>query len=243
MKMQLISDVHVEFHADGGAGFLRALDATGVDLLVVAGDLGLARDLAGAFAILCAKYPAVAFVLGNHELYTSRPHAVEAHMAEIAARHRNLHWLDESAVVIGGQRVVGTSLWFGSDAGAEADRLRLNDFRAIDGFADWVFAKNAHAQKFLRENVRPGDVVVTHHLPSWRCTHPKYAGSPLNKYFVCDLEPLIVARQPRYWLFGHTHERVREVVGACTLVANPFGYARVEPESNAAFDERLILDV
>jgi hypothetical protein len=60
---------------------------------------------------------------------------------------------------------------------------------------------------------------------------------------VCDLEPLIVAQQPRYWLFGHTHEQAREQIGGCTLVANPFGYLRMEPQINSAFDWRLILQI
>lgn len=243
MKLQLISDVHVEFHADRGDVFLKSLDPTGVDLLVVAGDLGLAKDLDHCFAILCAKYPAVAFVLGNHELYQSSPRTVEELVAAVVKKHKNLHWLDESVIEVKGQRVVGTSLWFPSDVGHERDRDGMNDFRLIHGLTGWVFEKNRRALAFLDKEVRRGDVVVTHHLPSWRCVHPKYAGSSLNRYFVCDVEPLIAERQPKLWLHGHTHEQTRERVGDCQIVANPFGYLRVENGSNMKFDERLILEV
>ena len=37
MKIQVMSDLHLEMHADGGAEFIRELDPTGVDVLVLAG--------------------------------------------------------------------------------------------------------------------------------------------------------------------------------------------------------------
>lgn len=239
MRLQLLSDLHVEFHADGGRALLGSLDPSGVDLLVVAGDLGLIGDLARSLAILCAKYSAVAYVLGNHEFYRSSPRTVEAEVRRIVAQHENLHWLDESVIEISGQRVLGTSLWFATDVGHERDREHINDFHLIHGLTGWVFEKNRRARAFLEKEARKGDVVVTHHLPSWRCVHPKYAGSSINRYFVSDLEPLIVDRQPALWLHGHTHEQVRERIGDCQIVCNPLGY----PREGNRFDDHLVLTV
>src|SRR5450631_3269273 len=43
MKLQIMSDLHLEMHADRGAEFIRSLDPTGVDVLVLAGDITMAR--------------------------------------------------------------------------------------------------------------------------------------------------------------------------------------------------------
>lgn len=43
MKLQTMSDLHLEMHAEGGAELIRELDPTGVDLLVLAGDITTAR--------------------------------------------------------------------------------------------------------------------------------------------------------------------------------------------------------
>ena len=43
MKLQIMSDLHLEMHADGGAELIRELDPTGVDVLVLAGDITTAR--------------------------------------------------------------------------------------------------------------------------------------------------------------------------------------------------------
>lgn len=243
MRFQLISDLHTEFHRDNGDAMLKSFDPTDVDLLIVAGDFSSGHYIEPTMGALCAKYPHVAFVLGNHEFYKSDPRVTQERARAAVAKYTNLTWLDESVVEVAGKRIIGTTMWFPRDTGREQDRNGLNDFRLIRHFTDWVFMKNQLAQEFLRRELRAGDIVVTHHLPSPRCIHPKYAGSPINKYFVCDMEALITERQPRYWLFGHTHEQVRERIGNCELIANPFGYLGVEPEANRRFGERLVFEI
>ena len=58
MKLQIMSDLHFEMHADGGAELIRELDPTGVDVLVLAGDITMARhyeDLASVFKPLARE--------------------------------------------------------------------------------------------------------------------------------------------------------------------------------------------
>jgi len=43
MKLQIMSDLHLEMHADRGVEFIRHLDPTGVEVLVLAGDITMAR--------------------------------------------------------------------------------------------------------------------------------------------------------------------------------------------------------
>src|SRR5664279_996561 len=87
MKIQMMSDLHLEMHADGGAELIRELDPTGVDLLVLAGDITMARyyeSLASVFEPLATKYRHILYVPGNHEYYKSSPKQVARNLAKLA---------------------------------------------------------------------------------------------------------------------------------------------------------------
>jgi predicted phosphodiesterase len=80
-----MSDLHFEMRADGGAELIRELDPTGVDVLVMAGDITMARhyaDLESVFKPLVRKYRHILYVPGNHEYYKSSPREVGAQPGE-----------------------------------------------------------------------------------------------------------------------------------------------------------------
>ena len=242
MNIQVMSDVHVEFHADRGRAFVSALDPTGVDVLVVAGDLGtLGGGLVAALDGLCDRYPCVVYVTGNHEYYGSERRDVHDVLAGFSASHRNFHVLENGAVVLGGRRFVGTTLWFRDDPGNAAQEGRLADFHEIGRFRNWVYEVNEGATRFLEATIAAQDVVVTHHLPSPESIAPQFRGSPLNRFFVCDLSPLIRRVQPALWIHGHTHATLDYSMERTRVVCNPFGYAG--HEENAAFRDRFIIKV
>ena len=73
-------------HADGGAELIRELDPTGVDVLVLAGDITMARhyaDLESVFNPLAKKYRHILYVPGNHEYYKSSPTEVGRNLANL----------------------------------------------------------------------------------------------------------------------------------------------------------------
>ena len=240
MRVLVFSDPHLEFHADQGQSFVASMPKD-VDAVVVAGDLASYGLLAQSVKLLCDSFPEVVLVNGNHDFYGSNPKSVSQTMKRLAQRHQNLHWLDESVAVIQGQRFVGTTLWFADDPLAFRHRAAMNDFHMIQGFVPWVTQKNTLARRFLEREVRAGDLVITHHLPSPQCTPEEYKHSPLNPFFVCDMEPLIHDRKPSLWVFGHTHNSRDFFLGGTRLIANPFGYAR--HEENPVFDWNCVLEV
>lgn len=71
MRIQILSDVHAEFHQDHGLSFLDALDPTDVDVLVVAGDLGIDQSLLTMIDGLADLYPQVV-LWGETMSYTGR---------------------------------------------------------------------------------------------------------------------------------------------------------------------------
>jgi predicted phosphodiesterase len=245
VKLQIMSDLHLEMHADQGAGFVGALDPTGVDVLVLAGDITSAQryeTLASTFTPLARKYPHILYVPGNHEYYKSSPAQVARNLAQLCVELPAVAVPENRVAVIDGQRFVVGTMWFRGDP--EATRLRgfLSDFHVIRGFEPWVYEQNAAFERLLDAELAPGDVVLTHHLPAPGSIWPRFVGSPLNVFFLCDMTAHIEARRPKLWIHGHTHTRCDYRLGATRVVANPLGYPK-ELVSQAAFDPRFCVDV
>lgn len=246
MKIQVLSDVHTDHHLDGGQLFVSLLDPTDIDVLVVAGDIGTRNGIAPALKMLCDKYPHVVYTPGNHEYYERTWGHVDK-VLNLATRIPNLHILRDSSVEINGQRFIGCTLWFPWSEACETHALSMNDFNYIQGFVFEVYDRNSASVKYLWDNVQKGDVVVTHHMPTPKATPPRFATSPLNAFFVCNMEDLIQARSPAAWVFGHTHNNYEGQIGETRLVCNPFGYIwgvpANKPQENPAFDWKKVISL
>jgi Icc-related predicted phosphoesterase len=223
-------------HRDAGHSFVTSLDPDGVDVLVIAGDLACADAVPDALELLCAHFDrsVVVYVHGNHEVYGTTLASLRADLRRAARHLPRLRWLDCDAVTIAGVRFLGAPLWFARAQDADAAKARMHDFSAIPDLEAWVYRENERARAFLEAELRASDVVVTHHLPCNASVAPRWRDSPLNAFFVCDLEPLLRSRRPSLWIHGHTHESVDVLVGETRVVCNPFGYARLE--ENPRFD-------
>ena len=244
MRVLVLSDLHLEFFPDNGGRFVEKLDPSGVDVLVLAGDISLVSQgsLRAALKWLCDKFPEVVFVLGNHEFYNASVDSTLDEIADIARLTPNLHWLENSTVEISGQRFVGSTLWFPDlPDGQNAHFSRgLNDFHYIMGFREWVYGRNTESVRFLEDTVQKGDVVITHHIPTIEGVHPKWMSdvNGFGRFFLTQL-PKEVLRRPRLWFYGHTHDSMAFEIGDCQFRCNPFGYYM--REENPQFDKRLIL--
>ncbi len=244
MRVQLLSDLHFEFMADHGRSFLASLDPEGVDVLVLAGDIATRSILRQALLGFADHYPEVIYVPGNHEYYGSSRERVDELLERACASLSNVHWLRDSSVTLGGQRFLGGTLWFPLQKDNRLYERQIGDFRHIEGFRDWVYEAHDTTRRYLAADLRPDDVVVTHHLPHPAAVAPRWRGNSLNRFFLSDCSDLIAQAQPKLWLFGHTHDSVDELVGPpeapTRLLCNPFGYAAIH-QLNRDFDPRLIL--
>ena len=119
MKLQLLSDLHLEAHPHW-----KAEPAPGADLLVLAGDIGSYQPGSqlgdsdfglGQFSPHNGWPTPVLFVPGNHEYDGMDFDAAHARLRETCER-LGLIWLERETVVLGGVRFVGTTLWSDFDA-------------------------------------------------------------------------------------------------------------------------------
>jgi Icc-related predicted phosphoesterase len=244
LQLQVVSDLHLDHHRDGGLDFLTHLPVA-AEVLVIAGDLAELRFFGQTkerLESLCKGRRRVFFVTGNHEYYNGTPSAVDALIAAVEAELPVLRVLRPGRVEeLDGHRVLGATLWFRDDPYNAMYAKNMNDFHQIKQFTPWVYEQNVAALNFLESDLSPGDIVVTHHLPSKESVHPRYTGSPINRFFLCDMEGLIRERKPALWLHGHTHQACDYKIDTCRIVANPLGYPR--ESSNLTFNDKLVLSV
>ena len=237
-----ISDVHVEFHRDNGERFVESLPKRDVDVCAVAGDLSDHGRFELPLRLLADQYNDVVYVHGNHECYGSSMAATRDAIAELCEKLPNVHFLHNRAVEIGGKRFVGTTMWFRPHPMGPVHADAMNDFDVIKDFRKQVPAENSKAVRFLQSEVRPDDVVVTHHAPCWRSEDPRWKSSPLSRlFYVCDMNELIFQRQPAVWLHGHIHRSWDYRLWNTRVVCNPVGYLDDAP--NRAFSPDKIIEV
>lgn len=245
-NLAVLSDIHMEFHPDCGEEFAKSLDPTGVDVLVLAGDISEGPQIPRALGYICKQFKdsAVLYVHGNHEFYNNWRDEVIRFTLKAIDENPNLIWLDNSCINLNGQKFVGTPLWF-RDQGDRRKDFEFSDFFNIHGYDLWVYNQNSKALNLLDAHLEEGDILITHHLPSKQCVDEEYRGSD-NSYFVCDVEDIILERKPKLVIFGHTHTSVDKMICDTRVVCNPYGYQKGSRHSigdlNPQWNSRKIIE-
>lgn len=235
MKLHLASDIHLEhWYVRGSRGHLRMIEKIPeCDVLVLAGDilsLHVFSDLEheDIWESFAGKAKLVVYVPGNHEYYGSSVEVgrnVLKMMAQGFPANVKLLGADPRQIVeFEGRRILGDTLWFGDDPDNHLYEKFLSDFNVIRGFKPWVYEEHGTTRGFLARNVKKGDIVVTHHLPSDKSVPRKYKNSGLNRFFVAPCDDIIEATEPALWLHGHTHGACDYKVGETRVLCNPMGY-------------------
>lgn len=240
-KYLIMSDLHFEFHQDAGNSFIDSLRED-VDGIILAGDIYTRGNMKFVVEKFCNKYKHVICVDGNHSFYGYNRNQIQADTYDLVKKFPNFHYLDNDVLELGGQRFLGTPLWFSNPIIFDKHIIRdWSDFQQIKGFSGWVYKENTKAKNFLNDEMQEDDIVITHYLPSTQCVVPQYMGNPTNIFFVCDVEHLIVEKKPKLWVSGHTHVSFDFNIENTKMLCNPFGYARFA--ENIDFDENLIIEV
>jgi predicted phosphodiesterase len=247
VRIQLASDLHLEFLQRTFPRERLIAPAHGADLLVLAGDIanGLqAIELFGDWPV------PVVYVSGNHEFYGRSFDQLRVDLRR-AARGTSLRFLDNDCLDMGGVRFLGATLW--TDYRLPLNRTQrqlmqaaeqgLNDHRVIktqEGVFSAARALEEHEQSrrwLQRQLAAPYEgrtVVVTHHAPHPLSVHPRYAGDALNAAFASDLTELLPLAS--LWVHGHVHDSFDYDIDGCRVVANPLGYVRDVNEARTAKD-------
>lgn len=271
MKIQLLSDLHLEGHPH-----YVPRPAPGADLLVLAGDIGSYQhgsQLAGDDFGLARFSPKhgwpvpVLYVPGNHE-YDHRDFDETHARLRTTCEGLGITWLEREVRVVAGVRFVGTTLWTDFDAivtqpGAPAPtatgalKQRHKAFRAADFYLRKMSGTRG-GEPLLAEGWRALGLECQQWLRA--ALAQPFEGSTV---VVTHFAPSLRSADPRYgvtpatagfcnsledllaraqlWLHGHLHCQQDYVERGCRVVANTLGYARKGEQEG--FREMLLVDV
>lgn len=243
MKIQIISDVHLEF---GGFEFVDKE----CDVLIAAGDIGV--GLEGIEWLQKLDKPVI-YVAGNHEYWGYDINELQDELLGMS-KGSNVRFLEKKSVVIDGVRFLGCTMWTDFNQCDDEEMMGdlqsiMNDFRYISldksNITPEELIKINHACKkwLARELAKDFDgptVVVTHHAP----TKKSWAGDPDDylKFAYCNqLESLLKENQIDLWAHGHIHHASDYKKYGARVVCNPRGYIGYQTVDN--FDAQKIYKI
>jgi Icc-related predicted phosphoesterase len=204
MKLQIISDLHLEFND-------VKIKNAGADILCLAGDVCLAQHLyrhpisnfpnndkngqkaahyRKFFDQVSKEFDQVLYIMGNHEHYSGRWNNTAAHLREALEPWDNITLMDDGWLNFGNTRIVGTSLWTNFNKGDPITMMSvknmMNDYHVITIERNGVYHKlrpidtfEAHNRavetiKLAAETWDGNVVVLGHHAPSFQSVHERY---------------------------------------------------------------------
>ena len=248
MKIQIVSDLHLEFSD------INIQNQTDADVLILGGDIMIASKVhkpESEYGIrfrnflkrVSFQFPHVIYVMGNHEFYDSgRFFDSVDDMRAACAIHENIYLLERDSKQIDDVLFVGGTLWTDMNKydplTLHAVRDMMNDYRAIRndkaGFRNLKPADTVERHRLTRgyieqvvsDNKDKKVVVVGHHSPSYQSCHEQYKNDYLmNGAYHSDLTDIMLDNpQIKLWTHGHTHHCFDYQVGDCRVVCNPRGY-------------------
>lgn len=248
MKIQLLSDLHIEF------GHFAYPEAK-CDVVVLAGDIH--TKIQGVqWAMDNIKDKPVIHVMGNHEFYgKTYPKLIDS--AKELAKGSNVHVLENDVFTLDGVNFLGCTFWtdfelFGepSIAGYHCQQI-MNDYRKIKRLPGYskmraIDTARIHREskawlaKELQARKSQTNVVVTHHGPSRKSLADEYQNDLASAAYVSRLESFIEKYTPSHWLHGHMHNSSDYRIGNCRVLCNPKGYPA---EENPGFIPSTVFEV
>ncbi|MBC7601803.1 MAG: metallophosphoesterase [Ramlibacter sp.] len=271
MKIQLLSDLHLEVHPHF---FPRP--APGADFLVLAGDVGSYQNgsqLHEADFGLARFSPKqgwpvpVIYVPGNHEYDSLDFDEAHARLRETCER-LGIIWLERETMEVAGIRFIGTTLWADFDAlVTDGDRAQSSPAAILKKREKAFRAANFYLQK--TGTTRNGEPMLAEQWRDHSLVCQQWLRDALATPFdgttvvITHFAPTLLSADPRYglrpgtagfcnsldellplaqfWLHGHLHCQFDYVAQGCRVIANTLGYAAKGEQEG--FREQLLIDI
>lgn len=250
MRIQFVSDLHLEMAANAAWLQLHPLEVTG-DILVLAGDTAYLEEGIPNWFLnwTSTSYQQVLLIPGNHEYY---------HYGDIAKRgdswkrllRENVGYYYNKVVTIEDTDFILSTMWSHIPAVEMFQVQRgLNDFYQIlcnDNrlVPDNFNAEHERCKQFIMKSIAESKskhiVVVTHHLPTLQAVAPQHQGSTLSSAFAVEMGHFIAESRIDYWIYGHSHTNIDTEIGKTKIVSNQLGYIAHREQHNGFNNSRYI---
>lgn len=247
MKIQILSDLHLEFEN-------LDLPENDSDVVVLAGDIHI-RQNAIEWILKNIPNKPVVYIFGNHEFYgKSYPTLIDK--VKALTQDTNIHILENESIDLGEVEFFGCTYWtdfelFGNPkiAGYHCQQL-MTDYKRIRRAPSYSKLRSLDTAIINRSSVRwlqaavsdstKKKVVVTHHSPSL-LSLPELRREKLESAaYVSNHDDLVRELSPSLWVHGHIHHSSDYRIGDTRVVCNPRGY----PDNfNKNFDVNLMVEI
>ena len=250
MKLQIASDLHIEYKNDNVPEPLDFITPS-ADILVLAGDIGSFYKFNQLFTFLeklCTFFKVVLFVPGNHEWYMVPNHeplswdALENRMKKIEKSIDNLYVLDRLSVRIGNICIAGATLWTNPKCQVPPFIVRVNGMRTHE-------YKERHLKdlQYLDEmsqyckNKELKLVVITHHPPTEKVLDNAKKRKKFVSLYASNLDDMLSIDKVSVWICGHTHKNFDiQDEDKCRIVSNQKGKEKDQVDD---FSKKFIIEV
>ena len=250
MKIQIISDLHLEFGN-------RCIAKTKSDVIILAGDIHntYKKHLNFACKLVKEHKKPVISVFGNHEFYTSGNVDLDYKKGLDLVKDKNdIYLLECSSYIVDNVRFIGCTLWsgFSFNTGGNVSLQEDNAYLAQAKMSDFKYIRySTHYKRFcamkcidlfrnskqylkneLRKEFSGKTVIVTHFAPHINCMPPK-----INKlstmikrkpeyYYISEVSDIIDNCNFDLWISGHSHysSSFDLINGRKKFISNQIGY-------------------
>ena len=238
MKIDYISDLHLDFHVKHDGNQLKWIKKTNDflnsllpeekgEVLIIAGDLSH-YNLQSKWLLefFSDEYEKVFFTIGNHDLYLISDNQRKKYggskfkvyeLLEMISHLPNVHLLlDYNVVNYKGIKFSGSTNWYSLDTFEE-----LNFFNSVMNDSKLIHRIDIKQANYLEgreyEELENVDVIVTHVPPIIIDSHHKFRST------YCYLNQLTELKAKHY-IFGHCHEQNEYEKAEVKFYINALGY-------------------
>jgi hypothetical protein len=264
MKIQYISDIHLEFETNPKFDKIVVPNAP---YLALCGDIGHpSSETFKQFIEYCSKgWTHVFYVTGNHDYYNKihtrwkykQPKSmeqIENDIEELFKNYTNVHFLQKKSFQIPNSDyvILGCTLWtYIQKKDFVSAHYALNDFSYIYNkerrftVEDLVELHVDHANWILQslkylESIQKKAIVLTHHLPTSLIINSKYIGHPKNYLYYSELTEQLNSPALKAWICGHSHSSSKIVYKpGVEVMMNCKGY----PREHTGYNTSCVYDI
>ena len=253
MKLQFVSDLHLEFPENRAYLAERPLEVTG-DILLVAGDTAY-LDLPDSKEDTYSRYEfwnwasehyqRVIVCFGNHDFYGHYDLATipDGYCKQIRS---NVHAYYNGVVNMGEVDIIVSTLWayikpensYLTERGvSDFYRIKYNGHRLS---SDTFNLEHERCLQFVKKAVSKSiakfKITLTHHVPTGLCTALEFRDSLINGAFTVELGNYIAESGIDYWIYGHSHRNIDAQIGDTRVMSNQLGYVSHGEHRTNGFD-------
>jgi Icc-related predicted phosphoesterase len=254
MKIQIVSDLHLEFAENRAWTNKNPIIPCG-DVLLLAGDIIMdkhRKKIDSFFEKIEKQFKLIISINGNHEFYSGTcDYAYPQYFKQISC---NRYKINNGILTYGNIRFIASTLWSHIPSDQKSMYYEImNDYRNIqkkswgDGVPITIEDTNRYhklsvefIESELNKPFQGKTVLLTHHLP-----YPGIAKDRIEPAIPCfygsDLSRLMENYNIALWVFGHIHSSLDGSKGNTRLISNPLGYMS-ENQKNS-FKRDLVIEI